>query len=340
MALENRDVRPFADLNDFQIWLQEHCRLVVRPRDGVGESVTIQPDGTVRLDPKSMLGSNLSLTIGDQVPLGPPLQSARMLSRALGQKDNSVFTAVILGSSPYLRFTEELRRMPLEDLESLRGGLNLTPGDSPRPRSLSLPHNGSLIELAILLSRQLEPKPGLPHRKGTWLARIKFRLASPTEGLGFSPIPLTAELRDQLKLDKQTATFARVNPGQPDIRDAMNLDDFVEYYVDEQLLNRMSANPRHPQSALAQTELFLGAVDFLVMSLRGTDWLNDLKFSEVDGGLVGKLTRIIANESPGELERAFALLKDDPSLFSARVQDQCEYRRRLDENLALMEGRA
>lgn len=338
MALENRDVRPFRDLSEVQDWLQENVTLTVRPQGVNGEPLEIEPNGTLRLDPKSIVTSDLRLTIGDQVTVGPALQSATSLARELGGIDNSLFSVVVYASTHYLRFTDELRRMSLEDLEELRGGLNLTPPEAPRPRGLRLPHNGFQIELAVILNTQLRQRPGLPFRLGTWLARIKFRIASPTEGLGFSPIPLTEELRAELKLDKQTATFARINPSQPDIRDATNLDDFVEYYVDEQLLNRMSANPRHPQSALAQTEVFLGAVNFLLMSLRGTDWLSDLTLADVDEGLIGKLLRIVASESPGELSRAFDLLKSDPSLFAARVQDQCDYRRRLEDNLAEMDG--
>lgn len=338
MALENRDVRPFKDLHKVQSWLQENVELIVRPRDGNGDALEVEPNGTLRLDPNSIVTSDLRLSIGDQVTIGSMLESADAFARELGAKDSSLFSVVIYTSTHYLKFTDELRRLSLGDLEELRGGLSLTPSEVSRPRGLSLPHNGFQIELAVILNSHLRQRPGLPFRLGTWLARIKFRIASPTEGLGFSPIPLTDELRADLRLDKQTATFARVNPAQPDIRDATNLDDFVEYYVDEQLLNRMSANPRHPQSALVQTEIFLGAVNFLLMSLRGADWLDELTLAEVDEGLIGKLLRIVATESTGELARAFAILKSEPSVFAARVQDQCDYRRRLEDSLAVVDA--
>lgn len=338
MALENRDVRPFKDLDAVQSWLQENVTLVVELLDGNGEVLEVEPNGTVRLDPKTMVTSDLQLMIGDQVTVGRMLESADAFARELGAKDSSLFSVVIYASTHYLRFTDELLRMSLQDLEELRGGLSLTPPGVSRPRGLRLPHNGFQIELAVILNSHLKPRPGLPFRLGTWLARIKFRIASPTEGLGFSPIPLTDELRAELRLDKQTATFARVNPAQPDIRDATNLDDFVEYYVDEELLNRMSANPRHPQSALAQTEIFLGAVNFLLMSLRGAEWLDDLTLADVDEGLIGKLLRVVTNESTGELSRALNILKSEPSMFAARVQDQCDYRRRLEDNLAVMDS--
>ena len=337
MALENRDVRPFIDLHEVQQWLEENVLMTIAPSEGPGETTYLEPGSTYRLDPKSMVQSEIRIAIDEEATVGPILRSAEGLAKQLGSKDNSIFTVVIYGSSPYLRFTEELLRFPIEKLESLRGGHSLTP-EGKRPASLRLPHHGSTIDLVVLLNKEVGKKPGLPHRLGTWLARIRFKLANPMEGIGFSPIPLTAEKRQELGLDKQTATFARVNPSQPDVLEATTLDDFVEFYVDEELLSRMSSNPRHPQSALSQVEIFLSAIKFVMMQIYSEPWLDDLKFTDVDEQLIGKLIRIVSNESASDLERSFEMFKNNPSLFTAQIENHCDYRRRLDDSLALMAG--
>jgi hypothetical protein len=100
----------------------------------------------------------------------------------------------------------------------------------------------------------------------------------------------------------------------------------------------MSSNPRHPQSALSQVEIFLSAVKFVMMQIHSEPWLDDLSFSHVDDQLIGKLIRIVSNESASELEKSFELFKNNPSLFTAQIENHCDYRRRLDDSLALMAG--
>lgn len=337
MATENRDVRPFRDLSDIQAWLEEHLRLVVNDTTNT-ETWIMEAGSTLRLDPKTLLTANVQLKIDDEVPVLPLLKSAKQFADDLGAKDHTILSIVLYGSSPFLRFTDELARWTFNDLNQLHNGYPLSPNGKLRPRSLQLAHNGVVFDLAVVLNRELKPQLGLPHRLGTWLARVRFTLANPAEGIGFTPLPLTAEKRKELRLSKQTATYARKNPYQPDLLSAIMLDDFVEYYVDESLLARMSSNPRHSQSALFQTQIFLGAVEFVVMEFQRLDSLDEIQLPDIGEGLIGKLLRIVSDETSEDLRQWLDVLKTSPADFLAAVEASSEYLRRLDDSMSDMAG--
>jgi hypothetical protein len=89
---------------------------------------------------------------------------------------------------------------------------------------------------------------------------------------------------------------------------------------------------------LSQVEIFLSAIKFVIMQVHREQWLTELSFSDVDEQLIGKLIRIVSNESASELESSFEMFKSNPSLFTAQIENHCDYRRRLDDSLALMAG--
>jgi len=332
MATENRDVRPFRDLADVQDWLEENLRLVVKDANDT-ETWVMEPGSTLRLDPKTLMTADLQLKIDDMVRVLNVAKSAEGFAHELGAKDHKVMSIVLYGSSPFLKFTDEIARWSFDDLSVFRDGYPLNPEGKPRPRTLQLAHNGVVLDLAVILNRELKPRPGLPHRLGTWLARLRFTLANPAEGIGFTPLPLTAEKRKELKLAKQTATYALRAIGA-DLQTAMTLDDFLEYYVDESLLARMSANPRHSQSALLQTQIFLGAVEFVVMEFQRLDSFEEIQLPEIDEGLIGKVLRIVSEENDGDLRRWLEVLKTEPADFLAAVEASSEYLKRLDDSMS------
>jgi hypothetical protein len=337
MATENRDVRPFRDLSDVQAWLEGNLHLVVTDATNT-DTWTMEPGSTLRLDPKTLMTANVQLKIDDEVAVLPVLKSAEQFANDLGAKDHSVLSIVLYATSPLLRFTDEIARWSFDDLKQFRMGHRLNPEGMPRPRGLQLAHNGVVFDLVVLLNRELKPKAGMPHRLGTWLARIRFTLANPAEGIGFSPLPLTPEKRKELNLAKQTATYARENPYHSGLLAAIMLDDFVEYFVDESLLARMSANPRHSQSALFQTQIFLGAVEFVVMEFQRLDSFEEVQLADVNEGLIGKILRIVSDETDGNLRQWLEILKTKPADFLAAVEANSEYLRRLDDSMSDMAG--
>lgn len=338
MALENRDVRPFRDLHVVQTWLEEHLKLEVRA-SASNEVVCVDAGSTSRLDPATLATCGHRLVVSEGVSTKEVEASVKSFAEELGLEDPESLQVVVLATSRFLAFTDELVRFPAGRLDNFTAGVDLIHDGSPRPRSLSLPHNGSIVEVVVVLSEELTPKLGWPHRLGTWLARVRFSLANPEEGIGFNPLPLTDEKRKELELGRHVVHFPKVSEFQPDILMATMLDDYVEYYVDSDLLARLSAHPRHAQSELHQTEMFLGAVTFVVMQFQKVVGIDDLTFADVDETLIGKVVRIVADETPKSLNGSFDVLKSSPSQFVAQVEDVIRYKQRLDASLSGLGGR-
>ena len=339
MAKENRDVRPFMDLQTVQDWFEEHITLQVTPAEAIGissKSLDCEPWATLRIEPRTLATAGISLYIDKDEAILHLAAIAKSFATQIGAVDENDFSILIIGSTPFLKISDVLYKWTFSDLEKLRGGFSLIEADKPRPRSLQTPHSGFTIELAVVLNRHLPIKVGFPVRLGTWLARTKFSVANPAEGLGFTPLTLTDEIRDELGIRKQTATHRQIREDQPDLRQADKLDDFVAFYVDKDMLDRLAANPRHAQSALKQTEIFIEAIDFLVMEFHRLDDMHEITLSDVDNKLIGRLLRIVSTDDPSDLEAWLEVLKGEPSNFMAAVQAQCDYRDRVNDALGLM----
>lgn len=71
--------------------------------------------------------------------------------------------------------------------------------------------HGFDVDVQFLLVKQLMPKPLMPYRKGTELARASFSVKPLPEGDGLSPEPLDGENRDRLKLSSAIELFVEVD---------------------------------------------------------------------------------------------------------------------------------
>ena len=338
MARENRDVRPFDGLPEVQSWLEDKVTLRIYPNEGAGqiEPIVCVADSTQRVDPQTLATADIKLHIDiDELVLAQRAAADRF-AKNFGNKTNEIFSIVLYGSSKFLRFKDELIRWNFSDLEKMRDGFSLLNPDSSRPRSLRLPHNGTVFDLAVVLNSAQKPKIGLPHRLGTWLAHIQFKLANPSEGMGFNPLPLTVEKREELKVSQQTATYCQINPEKPDLLGADMLDDFLFFYVDSATLDRLSANPLHPQSALYQTQIFIDAIKFLVTEFQRLENVAEVKLADVDDHLIGRLLRVVSTDETPRLQAWLEILRDEPEVFIAEVESICNYQKRIDESLGLM----
>ena len=338
MARENRDVRPFDGLPEVQSWLEDKVTLRIYPNEGAGqiEPLVCVADSTLRVDPQTLATADIKLHIEKDELVLAQRSVADRFAKNFGNKTNEIFSIVLYGSSRFLRFKDELIRWNFSDLEKMRDGFSLLNPDSSRPRSLRLPHNGTFFDLVVVLNSAQTPKIGLPHRLGTWLAHIQFKLANPSEGIGFNPLPLTDEKRQELKVSQQTATYCQINPQMPNLLDADMLDDFLFFYVDSATLDRLSANPLHPQSALYQTQIFIDALKFLVTEFQRLENVAEVRLKDVDDHLIGRLLRVVSTDETQSLQAWLEILRDEPEVFIAEVESICNYQKRIDESLGLM----
>ena len=243
--------------------------------------------------------------------------------------DKQVLSIVLYGSSSFLKFSDELYRWSVSEFEKSGDGHKIAYTGSLRPRAAKTAHNGASFELVVVLQQQLGSAVGLPWRLGTWVLRSSFSLGSPLEGFGFTPLPLTKEKRIEFGIGPETFKFARKNPFNGQLFESETLDDFIEFYVDEETLNRLSASPRNAQSAFIQTEIFLSAIEFVVLEASTDPDLHDKSLEEVSGTLIDKMLRAISTERIDELSKWLLLLKNSPQLFLTKYEELVGYRTRL-----------
>lgn len=326
MSRENRDIRPFIDLAELEAMWEEFVTIRVIPKtSGQPDPLICSAWSTQRIEPQTLATSDIHIHLpSDQVVL-PMLKIAEAFAKRLGLKDASAFSVVLYGTSPFLRFTDELLRCSVSEIENWRGGQSLV-GSGKRPRSLLLPHNGTRFDLVVVLNQSLKKATGMPWRLGTWLAHLQFTLANPAEGIGFTPFPLTDELRAEFGISTGTLFYPRVKPNQPDWQRANYFDDFGEFYVDSEILDHLAVAPREQQSATIQTQIFLHALNFLVMEFQRDDRRDSISLAEINDGLMGRLLRVVSGESQNELEAWLDVLRQEPNKFMAAVESATDIR--------------
>jgi hypothetical protein len=188
----------------------------------------------------------------------------------------------------------------------------------------------------VILQKQLDAAVGMPWRVGTWIFRSSFSLGNPLEGFGFTPLPLTKEKRIEFGIGPETFKFARKNLFGDGLFESETLDDFIEFYVDEEILARLSAAPRNVQSAFIQTEIFLSAIEFVVLEASTDPDLKDKSLQELSGTLIDKMLRAISTERVEELNNTLSLLKNNPQLFLTKYEELVDYKTRLLKSIGEM----
>ena len=340
MPRENRDVRPFVDLAELESMWEECVTIRALPKTSSATKPIICPAwSTQRIEPQTLATADVHLHMPTEQVVMPMLKITETFAKSLGLKDASAFSVVLHATSPFLRFTDELLRCTMDEIERWRGGLSLA-GSGKRPRSLQLPHHGTRFDLMVVLNRTLNKSPGMPWRLGTWLAHLQFTFANPAEGIGFTPMPLTDELREEFGVSRGSLFYPRVKPSQPDWQRANYFDDFGEIYVDSDVLDHLAASPREHQSALIQTQIFLHALNFLVMEFQRDERRDTISIAEINDGLMGRLLRVVSGESQDELEAWLEVLRREPTKFMAALESASDIKNVMRRGLGTMRAGA
>ena len=337
MAEENRVVRPFRAPDELQDWMNQNIFLEVQPlTDGHadGDLITVAAGETKRLEPKTYLTADITLRISPDADIDSFTSGLTKYAKLIGS-GKQVLSIMLFGSSSFLKFSDELCRWSVSEFERSGDGYKIASTGPSRPRAAKTAHNGASFELAVVLQQQLGSVVGMPWRLGTWILRSSFSLGNPLEGFGFTPLPLTKEKRIELGIGPETFKFAKKSDFN-DLFESETLDDYIEFYVDEEILNRLSAAPRNAQSAFIQTEIFLSAIEFVVLAASTDRDLQDKSLQEISGTLVDKLLRAISTERVDDLNKWFSLLKNDPQKFLTKYEDLIGYRTRLLKSIGEM----
>lgn len=324
MSVETRTLRPF----DPPPQLEDALKLA---RFHMGNQIC-EPDSRIVVEtPDDFLRAKPVLSWADDDAQLAQFHSLVQNGAEASGVPSAELGLVVLIYTRYLQIANVALCVPLNECQQVPRVHSFA---SPRPRALQASTHGAVVSAQIALLRQQPKRPLAPWRKGTWLAKVTFRLALATEASLFHPTPLTDQVRAKLGLPRQTARY-------------VELDDYLDlllpfekvgpptFYVDEELLSQLDSEPTSPRSKALQAQLVLDFITAAVATYHSRrngagDW-DDLKDS-----LLGRIVRLVAGAkaSPAECRQVLARLEDDPAKFVALAENALNLRRTLAKAFA------
>ena len=283
MSSETRKVRPFAISKSLANVLSKAVFRFGSDTCKAGGRITI-------LDPE------LHVRKRAEIQWTPDDESFGAFRRTLAEGavadgfDRSGLTLLVLATTPYLKITNVVQEVSCANLDAMPRVVALTEPD--RPEAFCAPHHGATVDVFLLLARALDPQPLRPWRRGTWLARETFKIATEQSQRLFHPKPLDDETRKQLGLPRKTMRYVRMDDVDPiEPYDAGGLD----LYVDRELLDDLSARARSPVSQAMQLQLAQDVIAAIVhaAAARGSD-LKSRTWTDLDDSLLARVLRIAA----------------------------------------------
>ncbi|MCY3540061.1 MAG: hypothetical protein OXH10_09450 [bacterium] len=226
---------------------------------------------------------------------------------------------VVTASSSFLKKTETIFEQSLSNINQIPAEVVLS---DPRPAVLHTGYHPIEINVYLLLNEKLPPRPLRPWRKGTWLARAKFRLSSKSSFTPYRLQRLTDDERDRLNLPKGATRYVEFDGYNP----LSNQDEVTPiFWVDAELLDILDANSALKASEVIQIQLIQ---DFIwsVLSSPDIQQNNDLSntvWSDIQGSLFGRIIHLAAGQdrTPERRNQLIRMAHSDLPRFMAHVED-------------------
>jgi hypothetical protein len=319
MNSESRVIRPYAGVERLQ-----HCL------DEVGLAVggeEIDASGQRILTAEKYISLPVSVVLADDEK---ELAALRLgISDGLDELelDPTAVALVLIVYSTRLKRADVVLHHSAAKLDELPERVPI-PSGIDRPPGLRAPFGGCRIELYLCLAQQLEHTALKPWRLGTWLARATFDLRTDLGEFGFTPRPLTPQLRDEFGLPEKSNRYVSVDsPTLPGVG-----EDAVGLYVDEELLGQIAEFENTPGSIALQRQLFLDALTAIVVeSTRESDF-TEKSIDELEDSLCGRVVHLVAGvgaKDGAELRRAkeeaaLDMLRENSARFLALLEAECD----------------
>jgi hypothetical protein len=312
MSRERRIVRPYQGVDGFQMFLDD-----VRVEFGDRQ---IYASGLATASASDFMTQHVALLLADD-ELGRDRFAQGLMSVCddAALKANDLEIVVVL-RTPRLKLATLAWRCRLDELSTVEPRVDLS-GDT-RPAPLRAPIGGCTISVYIALHSEIPPEPLKPWRRGTWLARTHHKIRTNINEIGFTPLELTDEERQQHQLPPATLRFAVVeDPLNPD-----NGPESIRLYIDSDILSMLATNPRSGAAKALQTELYLSAMSAAVTeSSRCLSADTSIHFDDIDGSIAARLIDIAVGDAPpkerGDHEQRFlGLLRNYPATFLAHIE--------------------
>ncbi|MBC8194260.1 MAG: hypothetical protein H8E69_00670 [Actinobacteria bacterium] len=321
-AREYRTLRPYRGVGAVQDLLDD----AVLRLDG---EASVVPDGNAVIEANAYLTTEVAIDLlGEAEDSGDPVHShvefVNRLEDALGETgigpdEFSLLRYTFVITTPYLKLLHEAWSGSHADFTALLGLVAIAgAGRDDRPKPLLAPSGGCVIEMIVHLNQDRDGKradhPLEVWGKGTWLGRIRFSLATDITEIGFTPTPLTADLKQKLDLPSDTVRY--IVPENPLDPEGSATDLLV--YVDEGVLNAITANPGGSGARTFQHQLALDVVASIIgESSRSLAGEPETTLTSIHESLCHRLIRQASRTTAGKVdeereEAMFTRLKDEP----------------------------
>lgn len=315
MTSEKFDVRPFRRATEF-----DHAFS--------GSSMVLGAT-TVEAGRRALVSAARFQTEQVRLRLAPSATALQRVAKALTSAAAMIDMApadlelVLVASTPRLKLAEIVWRCPLVDLKSSSHDVKIGDGDV-RPTPLQAVHGGAQFDLYLVLCVQRERRPLQPWRKGTWLARAQFRFSTGLDGISFTPIRMTEEIRGHLGLPSGVVRHVDIDDPLLPGTDGSS----VRLYVDEALLADVAQAPRTPVARSFQRDLFLAVVSAIANEAARAIARDGRMptLDEVEGSLVDRLLRRAAGPHDDEAQQRQAMehylnvMARQPEVFRAHAE--------------------
>jgi hypothetical protein len=332
VSTQTRTVRPFVGLDPLQRILSSNAHLLVG-------TDRLEDDETLIVNADSFLIRPIAIELAldddlyDVVKLGLVGQA-----RALGFEPGQL-ELVVVATSPYLKIAEILLRCPFDCLDGHPRVFPLAEGS--RPRAFSSPRSGCTVDLYVVLADQVERRPLRPWRRGTWLARTSYAIASELAPVGFTPRPLSDEVRDHYGIAPDAVRFITFEEDESPL-DPGTSEGALLMYVDTDVLARLAAGANKAASELFQLQLFLDAVVVILEVARADERFESMVLSDLDDSLFGRMidgfsrnAKQTSEEREAVANGLLSLAKESPDVFMTHVEHAIGLRKTLNEVLDL-----
>jgi len=312
MSKETRTIRPFVGIDDLAGVLDEAVLYF-------GQEACLANEGvTANLSPHEFLLRPVSMEWGsDERAFEEFKKRLSEGADAVGIKAEDL-SLLAVASSSFLKIAEVVFECSVSDIADLSRVTHFTEG--VRPSAFSAPFNGFVIDAFVLLSRSLEPKSLRPHRRGTWIASARFRLATTQAPAVLPPTPLTDEIRAQYHLGARTIRFLYF--GDHDLLEEYGQQERPIFYIDERLLAQMNVQQASPASKALQLQLAQDFASAVIRRASARTDLTDLSYEDLRTSLLGSVIRVAAGPGATEKDRNRLLsqVTDNPEYVIARTE--------------------
>lgn len=320
MSAENRTVRPFQGLGRLERVL-DNAVLYFGPD-------RIAANGYIDLDVgyHEYLLRPVRLSLCEDRTSWPSVTARIQEGLEEAELEPSVVELLAVARSAFLKYADIVLCLPASALLRERSAeFDLTSISGGRAKAFSTPWSGFWLDLYLAVSKDLDPAPLKPWRRGTWLARTQFRVSAPLSASVLPPVPLTPELRADLQLPKEAVHY--IDFGDHDVLEPIEGQEEPTFYVDADLLALAVARRASPSSRAFQLGLVQVLVSSIIWRAAAASKIRACTYGEVVDSLLGRVIRLIAGTKATESHKnaLIQLVGTKPELVVAMAESAIGY---------------